>query len=228
MFGKCCAQATIVAAEQPFLGKQKAGRTTTGPRLAAATEVSGRQAPNIHRCSGTPPTALHHKRAPHRRCCRGRRHGDGPCPDEARRRWRTAPRTRQSEQNPRSSESTSSFFFSLEQPQCEARRLTFRAVFKRHMDGWRPLLLGWESRSSEQILCSKNSSARSSSLPLPVFSGAENTRLRSSKYSAPDHRRPAPLPSSSPTASDAGRRCASVLLPWSPDSSRPHSPESVR
>ena len=39
MFGNCCAQATIVAAKQPFPGKQKADRTATGP-LLAPTEIS--------------------------------------------------------------------------------------------------------------------------------------------------------------------------------------------
>src|SRR5882724_5311708 len=46
-------------------------------------------------------------------------------------------------------------------------------------------------------------------------------------YSARARRHPARLPSSSRTASDAGRWCASALLRWSPDSSRPHSPGSA-
>ena len=47
-------------------------------------------------------------------------------------------------------------------------------------------------------------------------------------YSTRAHKHRAPLPSSSPTASDAGRRCASILLRWFPDSSPPRSPGSAR
>ena len=47
-------------------------------------------------------------------------------------------------------------------------------------------------------------------------------------YSARARRRRAPLPSSSPTTSDAGRRCASVLLPSSPGSWRRRNPGSAR
>jgi len=57
---------------------------------------------------------------------------------------------------------------------------------------------------------------------------ADDRYLGHPRCSARGHRHPAPLPSSSPTASGAGRWCASILLPWSPDSSRPHSPGSVR
>ena len=61
----------------------------------------------------------------------------------------------------------------------------------------------------------------------------ENTHRFSSKsfsvtYSTRDHTHRAPLPSSSPTASDAGRWCASILLPWFPNSSPPRNPGSVR
>ena len=46
--------------------------------------------------------------------------------------------------------------------------------------------------------------------------------------SARVRRHRAPLPSSSPTASDAGRSCASALLRWSRDSSPPRSPGPAR
>ena len=44
-------------------------------------------------------------------------------------------------------------------------------------------------------------------------------------YSARARKHRAPLPSLFPKSSDAGRWCGTVLLPWSPDSSRPQSPE---
>src|SRR5665213_2464141 len=47
-------------------------------------------------------------------------------------------------------------------------------------------------------------------------------------YSTRGHKHRAPLPSSSPTVSDAGRWCASVLPQWSPNSLPPRSPESIR
>ena len=49
---------------------------------------------------------------------------------------------------------------------------------------------------------------------------AASMSLTDLKYSAPARRRRAPPPSSSPRASGAGTRCASALLPWSPDSWR--------
>jgi hypothetical protein len=89
----------------------------------------------------------------------------------------------------------------------KARRLTCCAAFKGDTDGPRRLLWSPTSRCGEQIFWSKRISA---------------------KYSAHARTRPRRLPSSSPTASDAGRRCASIPLRWSPDSWPPHSPGSIR
>ena len=60
-----------------------------------------------------------------------------------------------------------------------------------------------------------------------VFHGI-SLGLGSLRCSARGHRHPARLPSSSRTASGAGKWCASVLLRWFRGSWQPHNPGSVR
>jgi hypothetical protein len=97
----------------PFCPRKRPIAPRPAPDLAIPSGVSDRPAPKFHRCSDTALAARHHKPAPHRHCCRGRKHDDGPCPDDARRRQPTAPRITQSVPNLQPSELFFSFSFSL-------------------------------------------------------------------------------------------------------------------
>src|SRR5437764_374363 len=98
------------------------------------------------------------------------------------------------------------------------------------------VLSDWHPPSLRGALATKQSM-----LPMPYYGLLRGVyhraRIRATRwlamtervtYSARDRRHPARLPSSSPTALDAGRWCASVLLLWSQGSSPPHSPGSIR
>jgi hypothetical protein len=203
----------------------RAGQGWPALRLPLVAEVSGPPAPKFHRCSGTPAVLQH------RHCCHGigrlRRRGGASCPDDARQQLLVALRTGQSVPNPQSSKSTFSFASPLSSHGARPGALRPTLHSQGDMDGRRRLLLILASRCSEQIPCSKKLPTSSSSLGAASIWSALRAPSRS-RYSARGHRHPAPPPSSSPTASDAGTPCASALLPWSPDSWPPHNPGSVR